>query len=364
VLNIALPPKDLTSKRTMISSAPRSLFLGTALVLPLAFASPAAADDAVIAKALFESGVEQMKAERYAKACPAIAESQRLDPHMGTLFTLAVCEQRWGHIGSAVAHFTTYLSRYDELSRAEQAQQRERPEAAKKQLDALIPVVPAITLVLPPSGLPPGTVVKRDGVILAEASLKSALPVDPGEHIITTQTPDGSAWEGRVILGTGEKKTLTLKLKSTSAHEETSPPNVEQPPKVDPSTQRVAAYVVGSAGLVGLTFGAVTGGLTFAQKSVVSSNCGSAAGFSDATQCNQVGVDAVKSGRAMGLVSTIAICAGSVGIGVGVALLLTEPARSHAAMGTASTRVPKWSMSAGVLDAGPAGAVIGVRGGW
>src|SRR5688572_10356592 len=116
---------------------PRRILLLSTLLLPLALASPALAEDVAAAEALFNRGMTDMEAGRYDAGCKAIAESQRLDPRPGTLFTLAVCETRWGHIATAVTHYGDYLTLYDRLTPDHQARQVERAKEAKKQRDTL-----------------------------------------------------------------------------------------------------------------------------------------------------------------------------------------------------------------------------------
>jgi hypothetical protein len=74
------------------------------LLSSLLLAAPAAAGDKETAKGLFDRGIDQMEAGHYDKACPDIAESYRLDPQPGTLFTLAECEVKRGRLATAVAH--------------------------------------------------------------------------------------------------------------------------------------------------------------------------------------------------------------------------------------------------------------------
>jgi hypothetical protein len=62
----------------------------------LCAAGRASAQDAAAAGALFDKGVADMQAGHYSSGCPAIEESQELDPHPGTLFTLAECQAKWG----------------------------------------------------------------------------------------------------------------------------------------------------------------------------------------------------------------------------------------------------------------------------
>jgi hypothetical protein len=65
----------------------------------------ASAQPEASAEALFDRGLRDMQSGNYDKGCPALAESHRLDPRLGTLFTLAECEAQWGKTGSAVAHY-------------------------------------------------------------------------------------------------------------------------------------------------------------------------------------------------------------------------------------------------------------------
>src|SRR5689334_19256125 len=127
---------------TIPSTPRRTLLLVSALFSSLALASPAFADDPAAAEALFNRGRADMDAGRYEAGCKAIAESQRLDPRPGTLFTLAVCEKEWGRIASAMTHYGDYLAFYDRMTPAQQARQGDRPKEAKAQRESLAPQVP------------------------------------------------------------------------------------------------------------------------------------------------------------------------------------------------------------------------------
>ncbi|WP_242515672.1 hypothetical protein [Sorangium cellulosum] len=67
--------------------------------------------------------------------------------------------------------------------------------------------------------------------------------------------------------------------------------------------------------------------------------------------------DAASSAHAMARGSTIAFGVGLAGLGAAAVLLWTEPEQAGAATGAR----PRW-LSAGVLEAGPAGAILGAKG--
>ena len=166
-------------------------------VLSLA-ASPAFAQDAATAGALFDKGVLDMQAGHFDSACPALEESQQLDPHPGTLFTLAECQAKWGKVASAVQHYQDYTDLVSRLPADQQTRHRERVAIAKAQLGKLKPSVPTLTLVLPATA-PPETIVTRNGVALQGAALGLALPVDPGQYVIVTRLPGGAEHSATVF---------------------------------------------------------------------------------------------------------------------------------------------------------------------
>ncbi len=351
----------------MNSSFRYSLF-AVSLLGPLALALPAAAQDIAAAEALFNDGLAHMEAGRYETGCKAIAESQRLDPRAGTLFTLATCEARWGHVATAVTRFGDYLTLYERLTPEQQARQGNRPISAKEQRAKLGPEVPELTLSLLP-GAPVGTVVERNGAVIAGAALGLPLPVDPGEYLVSTRVPGGDVWEQRITIAKGEKKQVTLQVTTAPAVDaskgkvvpvkgkviESGPPAV----KTGPSGRRVAAYVVGGVGLAGLALGGVMGGLTLAKKGTIDEHCGKGINSSDETLCDQTGLDAANGAKTFGLVSTLGLAVGLAGVATSAVLLLTEPRKTT----TANAAHGRW-ISAGVLSVGPSGGMVGAQGAW
>lgn len=288
-----------------------------------------------------------MEAGRYETGCKAIAESHRIEPKPGALFTLAICESRWGHVATAFAHFGDYLALHEQLTPEQKVRQGERPKVAKQEREKLAPLVPELALSLPP-GAPAGTVVKRDGRVVDGAALGVSVPVDPGEHVVSTQAPGGPVQEARIQLAHGEKKRMELQVSGAAA------------PSADgTSSRRTAVFAAGGIGVAGLVLGGVTGALTLGKKSVVREHCGSRIGLSDETACDKTGMEAADSASTTGLVSTIGFGVGLAGLGAAAVLYLTEPKQSDTTAHATSRGI-----RAGVLAAGPDGVVLGASGAW
>ena len=305
----------------------------------LLLAASAAAEDTATAGALFEKGVADMEAKQFASACPALEESQRIDPRPGTLFTLAECLAQWGKVASAVARYQEYVDLVPLLSPQQQARHRDRVARARAELAKIKPTVPTLTLVLPASA-PAGSTVTRNGETLGNAALGLPLPVDPGGYEIVTRAPGVSERRANVTLELGDAKRLDLEmgapLSAPSAQPEPLPPvppaavqgeqkAPAEPPR-EPSTgsgRRTAAYVAGGIGIAGIAVGSVTGILVLGKKQTVSDNCLD-------HDCNATGYAAATSGQSLGLVSTIGFGVGIAGLVVGGVLLLTgsEPTPS------------------------------------
>lgn len=353
-----------------------SRFLAAALLIGgLTFASEAAAEDVAAAKALFSEGLELMQAGNFEKGCPALRESYRLDPRIGTLFTLAECEAKWGRIATAVAHYSNFLTQVAAMPQGQRIKQKEREKIAQDKKDELSPQVPELTLKLP-ADAPQGTVVKRNGVTLAAPSMGVALPVDPGEHVITTQAPGGEVTETKVTIEKGKQVTVDLVVAPPE-------PGAETPggggvgagsgsaggpsggtPAESGSGQRIAAFIVGGVGVAGLAVGGIMGGLALAKRGELDKQgC-----FDDGLCARGPGVqDTIDQARLFGWVSTVGFGVGAVGLGVATVLLLTGPSApdstGRAAPPARQARPATW-MKAGVIAAGPQGAMFGVQGGF
>lgn len=180
------------------------------------------------AQELFDRGVAALEAGNFADACPAIAQSLALDPLPGTLFTLAECEAKGGHLATARARYDEYLVVYQKLSVAKRLRQGDREQVARAQKDALAARVPMLTLILPVSA-PPGTVVARDMETVPVAMLGVPVAVNPGDHKVSVQLPGRPSTEMVVSLSEGQKKDVALELPGNEPVSSVVPPLAPAP---------------------------------------------------------------------------------------------------------------------------------------
>lgn len=341
----------------------RGLLLAAAAALVV---SPCLAQDSAAAEALFTKALTHMEAKQYDAACPLIAESYRLDARPGTLFTLAECEASAGKVASAIAHYSDYLQLFSRMPPDQRARQQDRDRVAAEQIATLQPQVPQLVLTLPAKA-PPGTLVRRGEVQLRRPSLGIPLPVDPGEHVITTQAPGGTLRTIRITIGPGETKRVELEVDvpapvagpepSGPAKGSSGPPMPswsQRGPDRDradagPSLQRTWAYVVGGLALEGLAVGTVTGLLAMDKKSTIDREC-------DGRYCSSDGKEAGESAHMLGTLSTISFSIGAAALAGAAVLWLTDPAAS------AKRREP--ARLTPIVTGSDHGGLIGIRGGF
>ena len=315
----------MISCRTM-----RQLRAGPAMValLIVLAAGPALAQDSAAAATLFDRGVADMNDGKYAAACPELAESHRLDPRPGTLFTLATCEERAGKIASAVARYDDYLSLFASLTPDQRARQKGRETVAEAQRASLGLQVPKLTLVLPKDA-PPGTRVTRDGVVLGAPSLGLALPLDPGDHVVEVDVPGAPTARQTVTIARGERKTVEVALPARVAPALVPPGSSAVPPPETSgargaTSRRTVALIAGGVGVTGLVVGAVFGARVLGKRSDIHAHCAGPA-------CDQTGLAAANDAKSAGTVSDIGFAVGLAGLGAAAVLWLTAPSDPSAA---------------------------------
>lgn len=352
-----------------------SLVLGSAA--PLRAQAPDPVDTAS-AQALFKEATSLMEAGQYSGALERLESLLRFDPTLtGVLYNKAICLEALGRLASA---YETW-AQVEAASRGAEEIARKRREKAAERMAELEPRRSTLTVDVVGAlrGIA-GLEVRREAVNLEVARWGAAVPVDGGTYKITASAPGKVLWEktvevpregGKVVVEVGP---LEDDAPAPAASGATAPQPLTKVPVLPaptvppassrgeqgPGAQRIASYVAGGVGLAGLAVGGVLGGLAIERKGVMEGHCGAAIIDKDPNACDGEGLNAWKTAVTLGHGSTVALAVGGVLFAAGMLLLVTAP--QPTASGAAGAR-GGW-MSAGVLSAGPAGAVVGARGVW
>jgi hypothetical protein len=273
-------------------------------------ATPALADDAATAEALFREGRAAMARSDYEEAARRFAESDRLQPAPGTRLNLALAESHTGRLAAAWEHARAAR---DELSSTD-----ERFAVAQKLYESLDQRVPRLTL-RSSSALPPGSHILLDGTELREGSLGVALPQNVGKHSVVIAAPGHADMPLEVTVKEGEREVLEVRVGAAQL----GTPEVKAKPIESPGSSPlkpigITATVVGGASVLG---GLVFGGLALDRNAIVSdpAHC-------DARGCDDAGVNAARAGRTYTTVASIGIVSGILLLATGIALWALAPA--------------------------------------
>jgi hypothetical protein len=197
-----------------------------AAALTGARAARADGGDLLMAEVLFRDGRDLLAHKEYARACPKLAESYRLDPATGTLLALALCHEGQGKLASAWGEYVDAASR----SRVERRPDRE--SAARARAADLGFRYSTLTIVLGDAAAVPGLEIRRNGAVVAPAWLGTAIPVDGGTITIDAAAPGHPSWRTQVaIAGFGDHQTLVVPSLDAPAAPMRTPAPPSPPPR-------------------------------------------------------------------------------------------------------------------------------------
>lgn len=308
--------------------------LASATLLPAAAA--AQSDSTAMAEALFQQARDLFQQDHYADACPKFAESQRLDPKLGTLLRLAVCNDKLGKTATAWAEYTSAAAI------AHRDHQKEREDFAREQIAALEKKLPRVIFqVTTPD---PSLRITWDDQSMAGAVLGTPLPVDPGKHRIAAAAPGKKPWSAEITVP-AEKTEVLVPIPSLAAEELVIPPPTPiapppvtvTPPPLAPQAPPapvlpppppaggealIAVYTGFGVGGLGIVVGTITGILTLANAGSIRSQCKGAGMPPTCPTSEQGSISAVGT---LADASDAGFALGAVGLGVGVVGLVMRP---------------------------------------
>lgn len=259
-------------------------------------------------------------------ACSGPATKHAYAPSGDTLLSLAICHEAHGKTASAWAEYQEAASL---------AKRTKRPALAKVALGHASSVerrLSKLVIRVAPEWDMPSLEVLRDGVGLDRAAWGSALPVDPGEHVVEA-TADGKTFRRTVLVRReGETQVVTVAglayvpdaalvstTTLTSATVSTSQP-AEAPS--NGTAQRVIGLVVAGAGLATIGAGAYLGVEALDRRDVARAACPS-------SPCSdRAGVEENGRAKEAATLSTLTLAAGGAAVVLGAIVFFTAPSRT------------------------------------
>lgn len=278
---------------------------------PVASGEPSAADRAT-AESLFQDGRRLLEAGEVATACVKFAESQRLAPALGSLLNLAACHEREGKIASAWIEFS------EAATLSERAGEHERATFATERAEALAQELATVTIAV--KGTEPDLSVTLDDREVRKGTFGTAIPIDPGQHVVKASAPGMAPFERTFSVARGRSAT-TIEVPELS----------QATPRVAATTQAARAsdavatsatdqgaeparpalwplLVTGGVGVAGMAVGTIFGLKTFNEKETVDRECPP----SVHPYCSPEGLAANERAHDAALISTIGFGVGAV----------------------------------------------------
>jgi hypothetical protein len=218
---------------------------------------PNKVDPRARAQQLFDSALTDAEAGNFAAACPKFLASQEADPKTSTLLNLANCYEKNGQTASAWGAFR------EAEGLARKAARADWESSARARAEAIEPKLLRLSILVPPPNRIGGLVVTRDGARLAPGEWGVAIPVDPGEHVVTASAEGRVPWESRVVVEAGEGKSPNIEVQVPPLERVPAPPPPPSAP-VTPvasgwSTMETTGVILAGVGGVGLITGGILG---------------------------------------------------------------------------------------------------------
>jgi hypothetical protein len=307
------------------------------------------------AQALFEQARSLVEQDRFAEACPKLAESERLDPGIGTLLWLADCYENVGQTASAWASFK-------EAAAGAALKHDNRERVARERAARLESKLSRLTINVAAGAAVDGFQVHRDGMLVGTAEWGLPLPLDPGTHTVTATAPKRQSWSSTVQVAAGQvPEAITIPALAPEANEslESEPArdrsNGEAPgggeaedhhaagrePMAAPSEdshrgdgQRIAGVAVAGAGLAGIVVGAV---YSLDAKAIYDRSNDGGHCLAD-NECDAAGITDRSRASSMALAATISMGVGAAAAAGGALLFFVAPRPAPASVAVAPAR--------------------------
>jgi hypothetical protein len=276
------------------------------------------------AQALFERGRALVEQGQFAEACPKFAESQRLDPGIGTLLWLADCYESSGRTASAWASFK-------EAAAAASLRHDDRERVARERAADLEPHLSRLSIAPAPDAPTSTLEVRRDGMTIGSAEWGLPLPLDPGPHTVAATAPGRRSWSVTVVVEpTGSMLSVTIPALAPATS--VGPPGEGDRPSSERHVVEGRSHATGTAqrivglAIAGLGLGGLAVGTVFSLKARSTYGMSNSSGhcLSD-NECDAIGKSDRRDAYSLATAATVIMSIGAVGLSGGAVLFFTAP---------------------------------------
>lgn len=299
-----------------------------------------------VAEALFQEARTLAGEKKWDDACPKFAESQRLDPKLGTLLNLAHCHEQQEKFATAWAEYTSAASL------AHRSGHNERETFARERVAELFAKLAYVEIRMPnpPSDLQ----LLIDGQTISATVLNAPLPIDPGKHMISVKAPGRTGFSTEIdVPSNSTRMVLTIPTLPTEETQSSKPPEVQPAPStntgsstpsiaapsISPSSKDVprgqakvvaiASFTVAGAGAI---VGTVAGLATLSKASEILPDC-------DGLQCSSKHAGNISSANTMANVSNVGFGLSVLGLAGGIIGVVMMPKSNEPASKVSMTPV-------------------------
>jgi hypothetical protein len=233
------------------------------------------------------------------------------------LLNVALCHEKEGRTATAWAEFT------EALGLAKKDDRPQRIELAQSHIAALEPTLSRLVIQVPPAADFPELEIRRDGSVIRRAAWGTAMPVDPGDHVIEAAAQGKIAWKQSVtVAAKSDTKTIAVPLLVNAAAAPTvaAPATPAQLPSSAPEprpSSHAPGWVAMGFGAAGVGIGTYFGLRAISEQKTANNEC-------RLEQCTSTGAHANDEAIKAANFATVGFAVGIVGVGLGTYLLLTS----------------------------------------
>jgi hypothetical protein len=302
----------------------------------------ARADRAAVERAdqMFKKGKKLLADHKYAEACVAFEDSDRLDTQIGAKLNVARCYQDWGKLATA---WRWYID-------AEQMAIKAGDDRARKirlLIDQLDPTIPRIILQLPPDAITDRVAIQLDDAAIALGALADERRVDPGPHRVDVII-DGVKRTQPAQAERGDRVQVVLDV--PTRHKPAPRVVVTAEPPDPGRNRRLLGLGVSGAGAVAMVIAGIT--TLNAHSDYEHALTGYCMGHTN--MCDETGLARTHSARHRANIATAVTLFGMAAVAGGLALYFTAPhAPGPASTEHALRRSPRRRVLSGAISPRP-----------